>query len=136
MVLKKAYKRCYDVSEDRTEYKVFPIECTLNREYCFGGFVYIKENVEYSIEDKCNYYNEGSFKECDGNLDCSCMMCGDEMGVFYYCPGEKWVCPVKEGCKHNNIIKDDDNYITPKYVGENGCIYFMKNYIQELNDVK
>jgi hypothetical protein len=71
-MLVKAYKRCYELYPGRDEYKVFVPSCSKNKEFCFGGFVWIgDERPEYSIEKECEYYDKDSFKEYDKCLECN-----------------------------------------------------------------
>ena len=47
--------------------------------------------------------------------------------TYYYCPGHTWKCPVKNKCCHYvKIPENKDSFITPKYVGKNGCVYFKE----------
>ena len=120
---RKVCKQCYDLGCDRTEYKVFPYECPINREYCFGGRVWIGEiKPECTIDDVCKFCDVNSFEDFYNRVDCS----HGDMGCIMYCPGKIWQCPVTEKCVHSKISKDKDNYISPNYVGDRGCNAFME----------
>lgn len=122
-MLKKVFKQCYDVGRpDKSEYKVFPQNCPIKREYCFGGYTWIgEESPECTVEDICKFCDVRTFEDFYNRVDCS----HDDMGCIVYCPGTNWQCPVMDQCLHTKISKDEHNYITPKYVGKTGCNAFI-----------
>lgn len=70
---RKVFRQCYDIGKyDKSEYKVFPQECPINREYCFGGFMWIGElKPEFTIEDVCKHYIDKTFSDFENKVGCN-----------------------------------------------------------------
>lgn len=115
-MLLKAYKRCYDFG-GRDEYKVICYQCPKDKEFCFGGFVNIGDKtVDYSIKEECEFYDQGSFKEYDGCLECNAIECGMDIEaspgakVRFVATNPESYCGPKESAKLlvlNNIYTVD-----------------------------
>lgn len=107
-MLIKVYRKCYDfLGQD--EFIIVPRSCPLQKNYCFGGYVWIGDKSPiYDIKDGCKYYDKDSFKVYDNCVECNFYsnVETDKQIVIRNCMDSY----SKNGTKVRFVAKDPESY--------------------------